>query len=715
MIFNKLRYLLPLICIASLGQSQEVLDPLGNVPCGHVHQTDVMLENATPTELMRYNQSRQELESFTQQYIQNNLISAKNDNRTISYTIPVVFHVIHNGGAENISDDQILDALDILNEDYQMLNDDTSIVVTPFKNLVADIEVEFKLANIAPNGECTKGITRTLSSVTSDPNASGNDRIQAVVNEHGVWPGDEYLNIYVAAQIGGAAGYTYKPSNWGGTGTSMNNGIHILSHYVGSIGTGSVSLSRALTHEVGHWLNLDHLWGGSNNPGVASNCGIDDAVADTPLTLGWTSCNLSGTTCDNNLDNVQNFMEYSYCSRMFTVGQKARMHAALNSSVGGRNNIWSAANLAATGVNNPDQFCKANFQVLSRDVCVGSSVNFQDLSFDAPTSWNWSFPGATPSSSIAQNPTVVYNTPGTYEVSLTATDGTVTDTEVKTAYITVLPQVTNLPFLESFATNTIPSEYWDRKNVSGPAQWQRTTTTGYTDNESAMLFNYGQPDGSEDEFISQSFDLSGVDPAVGVTMSFRLAYRKRSSSDFEILRVYVSSDCGENWYQRKILFGSQLGDQVDISLWTPQSQSDWKTIHVENITSQFWTENFRVKFVFESDGGNNIFVDDINLYAGSASDEIVTLSTQEESIIDNFVIYPNPSAGNVSVKFTTPESMSAQIEVLDIVGKVIDQTTLNTDIGQNNIKLSNQFASGTYMVRVSLEDGSQQTKKLIVR
>ncbi|MDX1446051.1 M43 family zinc metalloprotease, partial [Lishizhenia sp.] len=696
-----------------LGQSQEVLDPLGNVPCGHVHETDVMLENASPSELMRYNESRQELENFTQQYIQNNQISATNQSRTISYTIPVVFHVIHNGGPENISDAQVLDALDILNRDYQMLNADTSVVVTPFKNLVADIEIEFKLANIDPSGECTNGITRTVSSVTSDANASGYDRIQAVVNEHGVWPGDEYLNIYVAAQIGGAAGYTYKPSNWGGTGTTMNNGIHILSNYVGSIGTGSTSLSRALTHEVGHWLNLDHLWGGSNNPGQASNCGIDDAVADTPSTLGWTSCNLQGTTCDNNLDNVQNYMEYSYCSRMFTVGQKARMHAALNSTVGGRNNIWSAANLVATGVNNPDQFCKANFQTSTNEVCAGTAVSFQDLSFDAPTSWNWSFPGATPATSTDQNPVVVYDTPGTYQVSLTASDGAVTDTETKSAYITVLPKVTNLPFLESFVSNTIPSEFWVRNNIGGTAQWQRTTSAGYTDNSSAMLFNYAQPDGSVDEFISQSFDLSNVDPNVGVTMTFRYAYRKRSAADYEVLRVYFSSDCGENWSQRKILFGSQLGTDISTTAWTPQGQNDWETVHLTNITSQFWTENFRVKFTFESGGGNNIFIDDINLYDGSPSNDILTIN--EESIIENFVIYPNPSAGVVNVNFTTPEATQASIAVVDILGKVITQTDVNTTIGQNNITLADKLAAGTYMVRVSLADGSQQTKKLIVK
>src|SRR5690606_12694505 len=111
---------------------------------------------------------------------------------------------------------------------------------------------------------------------------------------------------------GGAAGYTTYPSNW--SGTSMSNGIKILHNYVGRIGTSSNSVSTALSHEVGHWLNLAHLWGDSNNPGLPGNCSDDDGVNDTPNTIGWTSCNLSGTTCDGVKDNVENFMEYSYCS-----------------------------------------------------------------------------------------------------------------------------------------------------------------------------------------------------------------------------------------------------------------------------------------------------------------------------------------------------------------------------------------------------------------
>ncbi len=203
------------------------------------------------------------------------------------YYIPVVFHVLHNGGVENISDEQILDALSIMNRDYRLLNNDANNVHPDFTGLPADVEIEFRLATIAPNGQCFSGITRTQNALSND-GSSGTAQVQAIIAGNNVYngqfPGDEYLNIFICGEIGGAAGYTYKPSNW--IGTSMTNGIWVLHNYVGSIGTSSTYTSRTLTHESGHWLNLDHPWGGNNNPGNASSCSSDDAVSDTPNTIG---------------------------------------------------------------------------------------------------------------------------------------------------------------------------------------------------------------------------------------------------------------------------------------------------------------------------------------------------------------------------------------------------------------------------------------------
>jgi hypothetical protein len=384
------------------------------------------LKNSDPAIRQAIEQSQAEQEAFTQYFIEN----VYNPQQKVApYTIPVVFHVLHMNGEENISDEQIYDAVDRMNEDFNKMNNNWSNVQPEFLDIVADIEVNFELAKKKPNGECFKGITRT-ETVEAFSGNGGNQR-QAVANAQGNFPGNMYMNIFVVADAGGAAGYTQYPSSW--SANSMANGIWILHNYVGRIGTSNNSVSTALSHEVGHWLNLAHLWGNSNNPAISSNCNEDDGVADTPNTIGWTSCNLSGTTCDGVKDNVENFMEYSYCSKMFTEGQKARMHAALNVSSTGRANIWSASNLTATGVSSPEVFCKSDFYTPIREVCAGSTIDFEDKSFFNPTEWDWTFEGGSPATSDEQNPSITYNTPGVYSVSLTSGDGSSSDHFTQTA------------------------------------------------------------------------------------------------------------------------------------------------------------------------------------------------------------------------------------------------------------------------------------------
>ena len=121
------------------------------------------------------------------------------------YTIPVVFHVLHFGGVENISDEQILNELFILNRDYRKQNADTANVHPDFQGMPADIEV----------GQCFSGITRTFSPM-SFQGADGGAQVDAIVAGNNVyngqWAGNKYLNIFICGDIGGAAGYTYKPA-----------------------------------------------------------------------------------------------------------------------------------------------------------------------------------------------------------------------------------------------------------------------------------------------------------------------------------------------------------------------------------------------------------------------------------------------------------------------------------------------------------------------
>lgn len=645
------------------------------------------------------------------------------------YYIPVVFHLLHNNGIEKITDEQILDALDILNRDYALLNNDHNNVHNDFNlsnpQAVAtptSVDIQFRLATKAPNGQCFSGITHTENAISND-GSNGGAQVQAIANGNdvynGSWPGDMYLNVFICGDIGGAAGYTYRPSNWVGAG--MGNGIWILHNYVGSLGTSSTYTSRTLTHEVGHWLNLPHPWGSTNNPGLASNCNTDDSddaffINDTPNTIGVTSCNLNESTCGPRA-NVENYMDYSYCSKMFTQGQVDEMRNTIFSNVANRDNLITQANLQATGADgSPAYLCKAEFTADRTTICAGDTVNFLDESFNAVSGWTWTFAGGSPASSTDQNPSVSYDTPGLYTVTLQATDGGTNDTETKTSYIRVLPAAASLPFHEGFEdlTTLTNIEEWEVFNPAG-AGFSIHTGTGHTGNKCAKLQNFGQSAGQTDELISSPVDLSVIDPNTGeVTLTFRYAYHKRYDSNDEWLKVFITGDCGESWAQRKTLHGDFLGNIAQNSSWTPSNQADWVTVHMTNVTSAYYVNNFRYKFEFESDGGNNFYLDDINIYSGPPSDQIVAV-TENELDIDALGIYPNPADDELNVRFSIAAADQATLTIQDVSGKIVKATAVNANAGTNLVMLgTEQLSAGMYFLNVQV-GGAQQTIQFVIK
>jgi PKD repeat protein len=659
-----------------------------------------------------------------------NVENSKSVEKGVIYKIPVVFHVLHNNGNENISRAQILDALSILNRDYKRLNADADNVAAPFQGMPVDIEVEFVLATKAPNGTCFSGITRTQNAITSD-GSDGDAQVAAIVagNDvfNGTWPGNKYLNIFICKDIGGAAGYTYQP--WS---TNMTNGIWVQASYVGSIGTSSVNTSRTLTHECGHWFNLDHTWGPNNNPGNAASCADDDDVSDTPICIGVSSCALSANTCNdltpsngtfsswttNVIDNVENYMDYSYCSKMFTPGQKTRMRAALTSSQGGRSSLWTTNNLNATGANGTVNLCKTDFFPSKTTVCVGETVSFTDATYNAATGWTWTFTGSTTPVSNVQNPSVVYNTPGFYTVSLSATDGTSTDVETKTALIQVLPAPSSLPFYEGFESySTLNGTDWSIYDAAGNRRFAIYNGTGSSGSKCVKLSNFNETVSTVDELMSGSVDLSTVIAPETVTLSFRYAYRKKVTANSESLKLMVSTDCGTTWTTRKTLSGIGLSALTATSAWTPTTASDWTTVHITTITSSYFTSNFRYKFQFNGNGGNNIYLDDINLYAGAPSDELVTGFAgiaEETSNLTEVEVYPNPTEGELNVHFSVPANEAVEIQIQDITGKIVNDQFVKAAVGSNLVLLdASTLSSGIYFLKIQAGNAIKTTQFVV--
>ena len=617
------------------------------------------------------------------------------------YIIPIVFHIIHQGGSENISDAQVYDEVRILNEDFRMLNATAANTVPAFQSIAADCEIEFRLAQKDPNGVCTNGIDRILSAETNigDDNSKLNP-----------WPRNKYLNVWVVkAMSSGAAGYAYLP---GTAFPSTVDGVIILSGYIGAIGTGTPLRSHALTHEVGHFLNLLHPWGNTNDPGI--DCSGSDNVSDTPQTEGWTSCNLSGATCGSALDNVQNFMEYAYCPTMYTAGQKSRMRTAINSTTGQRSSLWTTSNLAATGVSLPDVLCHSDFQSnnLSNSVCQGNSLTYSDLAWNGiPTGWNWTFPGGTPSTSTDSVPVIQYNTPGIYDVSLTVTKGTESATVTKTSYVTVNSSTAtynNSFYSEGFEGNAIPNSDWKVRNqIPGGNTWVQTSNAAATGSKSVMIINTSASDTYVDELISPSINMASITGSTNLV--FKAAFAQKTSTSADKLQVYVSTNCGLSWSLRYAKTGTALSTAgVQSTSFTPNA-SQWAQ-HIVTLSGFSSQTNLYIMFRFTSNGGNNIYLDDINIGgANGISDDIA-------NAID-FKVYPNPLEDNSIIFFNTPDKNKVELKIYDLTGREvlsIVNDNLNAGEHQYSIAEKNNLSAGIYFITLYV-DRQRFTKKLIVK
>lgn len=618
------------------------------------------------------------------------------------YTIPVVFHILHEGGPENISDAQIFDQMRILNEDFRKLNADISAVVPSFTSIAADCEIQFSLAKKDPLGNCTNGIDRIYSSETN----VGDDGSK--LNQ---WPRNKYLNIWVVKTItSGAAGYAYLPFST--IVAPENDGIVILSTYIGSIGSGSVTRSRALTHEIGHYLNLNHTWGGTNNPGV--DCSGSDAVSDTPVTMGHTTCTLNDAVCNPPvIENVQNYMEYAYCSNMFTAGQKTRMRTALTSSTASRNNLWTTANLTATGVSTPAVLCLADFQSSDAEnsICQGDNLTFTDLSWNGdPTSWAWTFPGGTPGTSADSMPVITYNTPGVYNVSLTVTNGSGSVNATKTSYVTVYPNTATYAvpiYSEGFEGSAVPNVDWNVRNATaGTNTWTQTSTAAATGTKSVRIVNASTYDGNIDELISPPIDITAI---AGVpSLVYKVAHAQKTSTSADKLQIYVSSTCGQTWSLRQTITGAALSTAGVISGSFVPTASQWvtKTLSFSSLATD---TSLLVMFKFTSDAGNNIYLDDINIMGNVGIDELANNI--------NFNMYPNPTEGNTIISFNLSENKETAITVYDVLGKEIANVyngNLNAGEHQYSIADKTKLSSGIYFIKLTI-GGESFTKKLIVK
>lgn len=627
--------------------------------------------------------------------------------------IPVVFHILHEYGPENVSDAVIEQQVAVLNADYRGQNAEIGQVVPAFQNIVGDVQLEFRLAQIDPYGNCTNGIEHIYSHQSN----SGDD-----FSKLNQWNRTEYLNIWVVKSFDepGLQGYSFYPTAATG-GNFFRDGVIMLA---------SATTNRTLTHEIGHYLGLSHTWGSTNDPEVA--CG-DDGIEDTPITKGhFGVCPLDDKDCDPNIiENVQNFMEYSDCKIMFTQDQATFMNNVLDLETSGRNNLYSQENLENTGVlQDPPPTCTpvADFSSNKRMTCVGDPIQFTDASWKATvTDYAWSFPGGTPSTSTAQNPSVTYAQDGYYPVTLTVSNANGSDTKVFNNMIYVSagwPEFTG-PYNEDFESTS--AGWWHTQNPEdNHARFQLTDNAGRGDSRGFKLNNYkdiSQADpytndwfyydrlgGSKDYLISPSFNLANTS---NVTVSFDYAYGTKATTTAditEVLRVYTSRDCGQTWQlrsnatlsQEEILTAGYVGNQD----FAPTSDQEWKTQSFSYTpTAQDTKLRFRFEFI-ASDKSSNFYFDNFNISG--------TLNVEENGESIGILIAPNPvsSGSEVAVEISN-SSEAMELQLVDINGALISTTKVAASNGTQTVLVPMNVAKGCYFIN-AVKGNVKSTNRVIV-
>ncbi len=284
--------------------------------CGTMARLEYLIQQ-DPTILDRMTQ----VEAQTQAYIeaQRHLPQQRTGN---VITIPVVVHIVYRTSAENLSDAQVQSQINVLNEDFRRLNADAANTPSLFQSVAADVEIQFCLATRDPVGNPTNGITRTQTTKTSFSVYTDDVKYSSQGGKD-AWPTDQYLNIWVCNLGSSTLGYAQFPNS----GPSATDGVVIDYRYFGRGGSAQAPYNkgRTATHEVGHWLNLRHIWGDAQ-------CG-DDYVNDTPVQQGpnYGCPTFPKPSCSNTSDMFMNYMDYTddACMNLFTQGQKTRMRAVL--------------------------------------------------------------------------------------------------------------------------------------------------------------------------------------------------------------------------------------------------------------------------------------------------------------------------------------------------------------------------------------------------
>lgn len=658
-------------------------------------------------------------EASFQEMVRQRIASRKSLKAGELVTVPVVFHIVSNNQSM-ITDAQIKAQLDTINKDYAGLNAGSARIPAYFKSLFGQSGIQFILAQRTPNDEPTPGIIRYNTSQNSF-NYQSDFVKHAAMGGADAWDTDSYLNIWVCNLSNDILGYATFPND----GAKDEQGV-VISY--GSLPGGSAvgyNAGKTLTHEIGHYFNLWHIWGDDNG-----SCNGSDGVSDTPNQSNNTTGTKTGMVTDNCSPvspgiMYQNFMDYSadVCLLMFTAEQVGRMETAysnyrslLSASKGGIPLDLKRKDASVKQITQPEQrLCSNSFTpvVLLRnrgsETLTSLTIN---ASIDNGTVISYKWTGSLKSyAELSVTLPSMTTNEGNHTLTVTSAipngaqdEDTSNDTQTFD-FIYYLPSAP--PVKEGFE-GTFPATAWDIVNPDGGQTWETTTAAAKSGNVAARMRNFDYLSlGQKDYLRSPTVNIANVDSAF---VSFQVAAATytgsaSSSGTWDTLQVLVSTDCGLSYTSIYKKWGPNLVTRTAATrtAFTPAT-GEWRKEELD-ISAFIGKGNVLIAFMNINGNENDIYLDDINI-------RTVTLNPNLKEA--GFLVTPNPTSGLISVQFYPHPTGLRSIHIYNISGQEVTKLLLPAEEVPTNIFEFNlqNYAAGMYIVKAVFDD-KILTKKIV--
>jgi hypothetical protein len=570
-------------------------------------------------------------------------------------TIPVVFHIVYKNSTENISDAQIQSQLNVMNNDFRKLNSDVSLTPSLFAGVAADMEFNFCMAQRTPSGASFNGINRVASTRTS-AFGSGNNVKQSSTGGTPGWDPNKYLNVWVCDIGGGILGYATFP----GTATATTDGVVCDYRYFGTTGTATAPFNkgRTITHEIGHWLNLRHIWGDAN-------CG-SDLVNDTPTHQtsngGCPAFPKNNTCAGGGTEMTMNYMDYTddACMYMFSAGQKARS-VAIFAAGGSR-----AALLTSDGCtpvtpgacNTPSGLASSNVASTTATVSWGavSGALSYNLEYKTAAATSWT----------------LFNTAST-AVNLSGLT-------VSTTY--------------NFRVTTVCSN--GNSAVSAAASFTTQAVSTCTDNY--------EP--NESRTAAKTIPLAtNISARIG-TSTDKDYFKFNNTSSARNVKVSLTNLPAD--YDLELFRGSTRvrtsvngGTTSETCIYNNTQTATTYTAYVYGYNGAFSATSC---YTLRAEISSSSFVRE----AGESED----MDTETDELVS---VYPNPSNGILNIRLVPTSDMQQTVQVFNHLGQLVESVDLQFSKEQPATVISlNDLTDGVYFVKV-FDGENVQTRRVLLR